>query len=365
MPRATEESPRTRVLIVEDEGIIAHDMERRLIRMGYAVAGIADNGADALSLSEQTQPDIVLMDIVIQGSMDGIETARKLKEQRDIPVIFLTAHSDDATLDHAKRIQPQAYLVKPFEETEMRTSIELAVYRHGAESRIHEQAVSLRALAARHHSIREEERQHIAREIHDRVTQELTLMKLDLSWVARRITHLEPDPRHPAITERLQAVLTTLDTTITAVERLATELRPAILDSLGLPSAVMWQADSFQSRTGIECVVHAQEDLPKLNGGHETALFRILQESLTNVLRHANANRVDIGLGLETGGLSMEITDDGSGIQTAKILDPMSTGLIGMRERVLMFGGEIRFHGNPGKGTTVSVFLPLDKPTTA
>ena len=139
-----KERPATsRILIVEDEGIVAKDIRRRLERMGHIVTGTADNASDALLLTAETRPDLVLMDIIIQGDMDGIETAIDLKRMHDVPVIFLTAHSDRPTLERAKRAMPYGYLIKPFEERELATTIEMALYRHQAERRIREQAALL------------------------------------------------------------------------------------------------------------------------------------------------------------------------------------------------------------------------------
>ena len=124
----------TRILVVEDEAIIARDLARRLEKLGYEVVGIADNGADALAQAAEQKPTLVFMDIVIQGPIDGIETAAQLLRQTDVPVVFLTAHADAATIHRAKQVGPYGYLVKPFEERELHTTIEMALYRHESEA---------------------------------------------------------------------------------------------------------------------------------------------------------------------------------------------------------------------------------------
>ncbi len=129
-----ESEPTTRVLLIEDEAIIAHDLSRRLHRLGYTVVGVADNGPEALTLAAETRPSLVLMDLVIQGPMDGVETAAALATRMDVPVIFLTAYSDAKTVDRAREVHPYGYLIKPFEERELYTTIEMAMHRHRGEA---------------------------------------------------------------------------------------------------------------------------------------------------------------------------------------------------------------------------------------
>jgi len=129
-----ESEPTTRVLLIEDEAIIARDLSRRLLRLGYTVVGVADNGPEALTLAAETRPSLVLMDLVIQGPMDGIETAAELATHMDVPVIFLTAYSDSKTVDRAREVHPYGYLIKPFEERELYTTIEMAMHRHRGEA---------------------------------------------------------------------------------------------------------------------------------------------------------------------------------------------------------------------------------------
>ena len=125
-----------RVLIVEDEGLVALDLEERLLKLGYEVAGVVDNGADALRVTRAANVDLVLMDIHIRGERDGIETTATLRESADIPVVFLTAHADEATLLRAGETEPFGYILKPFDERELRATVQMAHYRHRAEGRL-------------------------------------------------------------------------------------------------------------------------------------------------------------------------------------------------------------------------------------
>jgi signal transduction histidine kinase len=152
-----------------------------------------------------------------------------------------------------------------------------------------------------------------------------------------------------------------IDETIQTVRRIITDIRPSILDDFGLIAAIEWQAQEFQKRTGIECeFISALEDI-RLDEQHSTAVFRIFQESLTNVVRHAAATKVTVRLYQEADHLILKVADNGKGITEEKISDPKSLGLLGMRERVLLLGGTVNISGEPCKGTMVSVEIPLDR----
>ena len=359
MPPELKTETRAKVLLVEDEGIVARDLQRRLERLGYGVIGVVDNGAEALALVEQTRPDVVLMDIVLQGQLDGVETARQLCSRMDVPVIFLTAHSDTVTIRRARETTPYGYLLKPFEERELHTTIEMALYRHRADHKIRDQAASLRELSTRLQTIREEERTRISREIHDVLAQELTLFKLDLTWAARRLAQPLDEATRVGLHDKICEMQRMVGATMTTVQQIATELRPAILDSLGLPAAVEWQASEFQKRTGIQCRPHIENVGFAIPPEQSTALFRILQESLTNVARHAQATQVEVGLTTQAGQLILTVTDNGRGIQEGEATDPRSIGLLGMRERGSLLGGQVEIRGQSNRGTIVQAAIPL------
>jgi PAS domain S-box-containing protein len=211
----------------------------------------------------------------------------------------------------------------------------------------------LRSLAARLLSVREEERTRIAREIHDELGQSLTTMKLDISWLARRLS-----PRNGHMLERIGATLQSADDIIKSVRRICTELRPGILD-LGLAAAVEWQAQEFQARTGISCRFRLLVEEVVFTPDVSTALFRILQETLTNVARHARATRTEVVLQNQGNGLALLIRDNGRGFDPADPSVSNSLGLLGMRERAAMMRGRVNISSAPGKGTTVIAWIPL------
>jgi PAS domain S-box-containing protein len=212
----------------------------------------------------------------------------------------------------------------------------------------------LRNLAAHLESIREEERTKVAREIHDELGQSLTALKIDLSWLDKRISLEQKE-----MIQKIKSMGELTNTTLQTVKRISTELRPGLLDDLGLIPALEWQADEFQNRTGIQCIKNFQLDELDLDKSLATALFRIFQETLTNTARHSKASRVTVGLRQEKESLVFVIKDNGIGITSKQINDSTSYGIIGIRERVNAFGGDLSIKGAQNKGTTVTIKIPI------
>jgi signal transduction histidine kinase len=221
-----------------------------------------------------------------------------------------------------------------------------------SEQRLRDSREQLRALSAHMEQVREEERTRIAREIHDELGQALTGLKLDLSWFCARL------PNHPALLDKSVGMLKLIDSTVNAVRRLSTELRPAILDNLGLIAAIDWLAQEFQRRTGVSCEFITAEDDLVIDQERTTALFRITQEALTNVARYASAHSVQILLEREGSQLLLRVTDDGRGITEADQRSTHSFGLLGMRERAHLLRGTFEIKGQSGRGTTLTVRIP-------
>ena len=214
----------------------------------------------------------------------------------------------------------------------------------------------LRELSAHLESVREEEKARIAREVHDELGQMLTVLKLETSMCELAYADLDPGLR-----ERLNSMKKLIAQLFQLVRDVATALRPPILDA-GISSAIEWQAQRFEARTQIPCLVQVPEHLPPLSAAKEVGLFRILQEALTNVMRHAQAQTVELTLSIEQQSLCLTISDDGLGFVPATGR-PTSFGLVGMRERVLMLGGTLSLHSVPGEGTTLNVRVPLVQPS--
>jgi PAS domain S-box-containing protein len=227
--------------------------------------------------------------------------------------------------------------------------------RHQAEEELRLSEEQLRELTNRLHSVREEERRRIAIEIHDRLGQALTGIKLDLSWLERRLPSDDP-----ALHQRAHGTLGHIDDAIESVKRIGAELRPAVLDTLGLMAAIEWQADEFTQRTGISCHLDLPPKPPAVDDARSTALFRVLQEALTNVARHAAAHRVDIRLASEDGHLVLEIADDGKGLGDRQVTGPRSLGIAGIRERLGAYGGRMRIASRQPCGTVLEARLPFE-----
>lgn len=221
----------------------------------------------------------------------------------------------------------------------------------------------LAALAVRLESVREEERTRIALEVHDVLGQALTGLKLDVVWAHKRITESIEPARHVMVLARLTSARELLDSTIQSVRDIATTLRPGVLDELGLEAAVEWQAREFQHRTGIACGMTIRPRNLGLSPEQSTALFRILQEILTNVARHAHATNVDIRLEQFGEEVSLQVGDNGRGISSVEQSGPKSFGLLGMRLRAQQQGGSFDIRSTSGTGTTVIVSIPLYRTT--
>ena len=217
-----------------------------------------------------------------------------------------------------------------------------------------ESSRQLQALAANLELAREEERTQIARELHDQLGQALTAMKFDLAWLTDRLVQ-----KDATLAQKAKTVTAQMDTMIKTVRRIATELRPGMLDDLGLAASIEWQARDFEKRTGIVCAVSVPaEDLP-LARAQSVALFRIFQEALTNVARHASAQHIEVKLTATPEALTLQVHDDGRGIQAQEIAGLHSLGLLGMRERAKRLGGTFDIQGVPGDGTIVTVSIPV------
>ena len=182
---------------------------------------------------------------------------------------------------------------------------------------------------------------------------------MDVAGIERGLSGGVAEGSFQALIERATRMSKTLDETVHTVRRISAELRPAVLDDLGLAAAIEWQARDFQARSGVSCMVRLPENDLQLSRDQATALFRIFQESLTNVARHAQATKLWVNLSEEEGAVVLEVEDNGVGISAERLAERRSLGLLGMRERVAVFGGEIEFAGAPGQGTAVVVRMPV------
>ncbi|MFQ5486222.1 MAG: ATP-binding protein, partial [Desulfobacterales bacterium] len=228
--------------------------------------------------------------------------------------------------------------------------------RKQAEMDLKRSHAQLRRLSAHLQSVREKERKNIVREIHDELGQTLTALKMDVSWLKKRIA-----PDEKILSEKIHSMLGTIDRVIVWVNEVSAKLRPRLLDELGVKDAIHWLAEDLQKRTDIQCTFSCNFSDFQFDNDLSTAIFRISQEALTNIVRHAKASRVQIDLNQQNGELILKITDNGKGITEKEINSSTSFGLMGMRERMHTWGGKVEISGSKNRGTTLVVKLPISK----
>jgi signal transduction histidine kinase len=312
---------------------------------------------------EEQKPALILSDYSLPGfnGHDALEIA--LEKCPETPFIFVTGTMGEEVAIETLKSGATDYVLKtrlsrlmPAVVRALREAEERAQHRR-AEEELRQSHEQLRALSVYLQSVREEERTRIAREVHDELGQALTSCKLDLSWIAGKL----PSELKPLL-DKTRSLTAHIDSTIQTVRRISSELRPGVLDHLGLVAAIEWQANEFQSRTGIKCDVRARVREPLLDQNLSTTFFRIFQETLTNVIRHAGATQVGVSLKQARGKITLEVKDNGRGIARTEMFNTKSMGLLGMRERAALLGGEFKIGVPPrGKGTRVRVSIPFQR----
>lgn len=349
-----------RILLLEDSATDADLVRHALNQGGFSYQlGCVDNRTDFLRQVERQRPDLILSDFSLL-TIDGYQAlALAQKYCPDAPFIFVTGTLGEEVAIETLKKGATDYVLKhrlarlvPSIQRALREARERSE-RKRAEAQLRESHEQLRSLSVYLQHVREEERTRIAREVHDELGQALTGLKLQLTWLGSRL------PQHlKKLHKETRSMAERIDETIHNVRRIATELRPGLLDTAGLLAAIEWQAAQFEKQTGIQCQVKTATKEKLWDQARSTAFFRIFQETLTNIIRHAEATRVTVRLAETDVHLLMEVKDNGRGISETEINNMKSIGLLGMRERAALFGGEVRVRGEPGKGTTVSVRIP-------
>jgi signal transduction histidine kinase len=354
-----EGASQAKILVVDDEPKSLYALQELLSSLGQNLM-IAQSGEEALKLALKHDFAVILLDVRMPG-IDGFETAKMIRgreRSKQTPIIFLTAQADEMnSMFRGYAVGAVDYLMKPVVPEVLKSKVAIFVELHMKSERLRESEDKLRRLAAHLISVREEERAHIAREIHDELGQVLTGIKMEVGWLAKRL-------KEPSLLEKTDSMSRLIDSTVQTVRKIATGLRPEMLDDMGLIAAVGWQAKDFQKRTGIRCRTKLPPEGTKLDLDVSTTAFRIFQEILTNVARHSRATRVDIDLTVTEELLKLEVADNGVGIPNSDLNGRKSLGLLGMQERALLFGGEVRISGTPGHGTSVSVQIPIRRSGT-
>lgn len=338
----------------------------------------ARGGREGIHLARERAPDVILLDAHMPG-LDGFETCRRLKNDPDtraIPVLMMSAVFTQAMhraqgLDYGADV----YLSKPYDKEELVSQVKalLRIKENEDKLRRHEERLEgelalrvselkesetrLRKLSEHTESVREEERGRVAREIHDQLGQSLSALRMEIS---RLRTCVLDDARSNDDVEGLfQDMQEMVDRIIGDVRRLAWELRPPMLDDLGLAAAIGWHTHEFEKHSGIRCCVVLSPDDLQASEPAATHLFRIVQELLTNAARHSGASRISVELIVQDEQGVLTVNDNGCGIKPESVADSRSLGLIGLRERVEILNGNVAFDGTPGQGTRVVVRVPL------
>jgi signal transduction histidine kinase len=353
-----------RILLLEDSMTDAELVRRTLRDLGqeFVIAHARDRRSFEAELAGRA-PNIILSDYGLPSFNGGHALELALKAYPDVPFIFVTGILGEEVVIEMLHQGATDYVLKnrlsrlvPAVSRALRES-EQRRENQKAQERLRRSHDQLRALTGHLQFVREEERTRIAREVHDELGQALTGLKLDLSWLDGKI-HGER-----TLHRKIRAMSEQVDATIQTVRRIATELRPGVLDSLGLSAAIEWQTQDFQERTGIRTDVSIDLKEPIWDKEFSTVCFRVFQETLTNIIRHAKADHVEVRLAQVGNELIMTVRDNGRGISEKEVVHARSIGLIGMRERVAQVGGEVFFFGLPDRGTTVTMRAPI--PQTA
>ncbi|MDE3194700.1 MAG: response regulator, partial [Acidobacteriota bacterium] len=357
-----------------------------LERDGHTVRAMS-HAREALRVARQSRPDLIISDLLMPD-MDGFEFVRQLRtvpEIRATRIIFFTAnHGLESAEALAEACGVSHILPKPSPQKDILDAVrsilgsepQPAVAPAAAFERQHARVLNdkifeqvreleetneklrlseaqLHRLTARLQSAHEEERTRVARYLHDELGQMLTALRMTCALLSARMPRERAD-----LAEYVESCEKLTDEMVVAVQRLATDLRPGVLD-LGLPGALEWQLREFENRSGIRCAIELPGEEPALDSTCATELFRIFQETLTNVARHSGATLLDVSLDCQDGNVTLRVRDNGRGITREEQSSQRAIGLLGMRERASLIGGSLSIAGESGAGTTVSVTAPV------
>jgi PAS domain S-box-containing protein len=330
------------VFVIDMEGTVLFWSRGAEAMLGYTKAQAAGKIAHEMLCTEFSQPfSEITAELMRVGHWEG-DLIKTAKDGRRVVVAGRWA------LQWGKRDQAPRVLVINSDITERKRGEESLVL----------QREQLRALAERLQWVREEDRKRVARDLHDQIGQILTAIKMDMTWMSRHLPESEGE-----VLVRLKESIQLINNGVKAVRTICSGLRPGVLDDLGLAAAIEWQAGEFASRNGVQCQVSVPPVDLHLDGDRATATFRIFQECLTNVIRHAQAKSVRVALYQEEESILLVVEDDGIGFCESGFSNSLgSLGLLGMKERAQFCGGDVHIASSPGNGTTVTVRVPVDIP---
>lgn len=352
------------VLIVDDSPNDAMLMEEALRDDGFDVKSETVCGEPEVRRAlTARQWDIVLSDHNMPG-FSSLDTLRLVDELAPgLPVIIVSGALGEEAAVRVIKAGAHDYVLKQ-SLTRLGSAVSNALssarsryLREHAEKELMQSHAQLRRLAEHLESVREEERARIARDIHDELGGVLTALKIDISWL-RKFTAAAGDDK---VEEKLHSMASLIDGSVRSLRRIITDLRPTVLDDLGLVAALEWQLQDFEARTGLFCRYDFRADNVELHPSERAvSVFRAFQEALTNITRHAAANTVDVKLWLEGDKLFLRVRDDGRGMDLERAEPAYGFGILGMRERIGYIGGKLELQSKPGEGTCISLEIPLE-----
>ena len=341
------------ILIVDDNATARETLVAMLEGQDYQIE-LAEDGFKALQILHQLQPDLILLDVMMPG-MDGFEACRRIRatpQLAEVPIIILTALDDRASLLLGIESGADDFLIKPVDRYELtarvRTITRLNRYRT-----LKEQRENLRQMTERLIAAQEEERQNISRELHDDLGQALTIHMISLRNLQGDLS-LPPD----TLFERLQILHDQTYDIFIKIRGLAQDLRPPVLDALGLKVSMQTYCTEFTRRTRLPITFEADESLPLLPDIYNITLYRVLQEALSNIVKHAHANLVWVDLSMEDNNIILTVQDNGHGFAAGNV-QSNGMGLTNMRERVTIAGGKFSISSMPQRGTILTAQFPL------
>ncbi len=347
------------LLIVDDNASARETLLAMLEHEEYQIEQAKD-GFQALQILQRVQPDLILLDVMMPG-MDGFEVCRRIRatpQLAEVPIILLTALDDRASLLQGIESGADDFLSKPVDRYELTARVR-TITRLNRYHTLQEQRQNLREMTERLIAAQEEERQRISRELHDDLGQALTTQMISLR-------NLQEDLSIPSETlfERLQSLHDQSYEIFVKIRRLAQDLRPPILDALGLKVSMQTYCAEFSRRTHLPVTFEADETLPILPDVYNITLYRLLQESLNNIIKHANATQAWVEIIAEENAITLTIQDNGQGFNQMET-KANGIGLSSMNERVTIAGGTFKINSSPQRGTILSAEFPLPAPRTA
>jgi signal transduction histidine kinase len=364
--RSTGSSAKKPVIIITDDRRVSRQMIRNILNHDRYELLEASNGREALELCKTDQPDLVLLDIVMPV-MDGLETCIRIKQMDGghlIPVLIFTAHSEGLEVEKAFRAGASDFINKPINPEELRHRVRRLLYlrkleieRKVAEDKLQSSYEKIKVLSRKILKAYEEERVRLSRELHDEVGMSLTTLKLNLQLLNKELldSGVECD-------EQMSLLITSVSDLLNAIRSKAVFLRPPSLQELGLNIVIENMVNEISRHTGLSTELQVSGSINNLPVEVETVLYRCVQESLTNVVRHASAENVLVKLILDEQMVSLTVTDDGIGFdRKAGYSDQKQIGLKGMKERVALLNGVFNIESEPGKGTEIQVYIPRNR----